>query len=238
MAKERITVCLPACEPAELRQAIERAMAPYRYEREDMPADWVGEWDYWYVSGAGCEFPVVAGHEGDPRLVREELELSTGPRVLPPGLCDGGPRGLLDFEAARRPAAEQAERNWADWHELAAAHPPAQPFGVFRDRWIADPAGRSHGDVWAEYAAQPAIRALHDRPELRDRVGSQPQDRLGADRAAYVAREAAEVLPTPALLTLDGTWVGIAGDERRTWFNTYLDGLPPEAVVVRVLYHG
>ncbi|MFJ4340781.1 hypothetical protein [Streptomyces sp. NPDC088915] len=208
-------------------------MAPYRYERDDAPPDWEGEWDHWYVSGAGCEFPVVAGHEGDPRLVREELELSSGPRVLPPGLCDGGPRRLLDLDAARRPVAEQAERNWADWRELTAGHPAAQPYRVFRDRWPADPM-----KAWAEHDAQPVIEALHERTELWDRVGSDPLDLLGTDHASYVAREVAEALPTAALLTLDGAWIGIAGDERRQWFNDYLDGLAPDTMVVRVLYHG
>ncbi|MFJ8018864.1 hypothetical protein [Streptomyces sp. NPDC096311] len=45
----------------------------------------------------------------DPKTIRASSGASwiydAYPRVFPPGTCDGGPRGLLDFDAARRPVA-------------------------------------------------------------------------------------------------------------------------------------
>lgn len=61
---------------------------------------------------------------------------------------------------------------------------------------------------------------------------------IGDDLAAYVEERASAVLPTNALLTLDSPWHGIAGLELRRYFNAYLDELPADAIVARVLYHG
>ncbi|MGM9469042.1 hypothetical protein [Streptomyces murinus] len=68
MAEQRITVCVePPADPTDpdtLRAAIGKAMAPYFYDREDIPhPDWVGEWDYWAISGANFAFAVLPGHE-------------------------------------------------------------------------------------------------------------------------------------------------------------------------------
>ncbi|MFF3655302.1 hypothetical protein [Streptomyces olivochromogenes] len=81
----------------------------------------MGEWDYWQIDGRGGEFPVLPGSEDAPRLIRGELDLRGRPRVFPPGTCEGGPRGLLDFDAARRPVAAEAARDFnADVDELPA----------------------------------------------------------------------------------------------------------------------
>ncbi len=70
-------------------------------------------------------------------------------------------------------------------------------------------------------------------------IGSEAtRRRFGDDLAAYVEELAVAVLPTNALLTLDGEWRGIAGLELRRYVNAYLDELPADAIVVRVLYHG
>lgn len=52
-----------------------------------------------------------------------------------------------------------------------------------------------------------------------------------------MARHVTAVLPTPALLTLDGRWVEGGGPEYERMFNACLDGLPGDTMVVRVLYH-
>ncbi|MCX5095014.1 hypothetical protein OOK36_40430 [Streptomyces sp. NBC_00365] len=53
MAKEEVTVCLPPCDKGEAHEAISAVMAPYDYNREDVPDDpeWTGEWDYWRIDG-------------------------------------------------------------------------------------------------------------------------------------------------------------------------------------------
>ncbi|MEU6464109.1 hypothetical protein [Streptomyces sp. NPDC046976] len=81
------------------------------------------------------------------------------------------------------------------------------------------------------------IRAILDDPELAERFTDDPIRFFGPDREAFVTERAAQVLPTPALLTLDGHWREDGGPAYRRWFNTYLDTLPPETMVVRVLYH-
>ncbi len=54
MAKERVTVCLPAGHRGEVHEAIGAALAPYDYNREDVPHDpeWMGEWDHWQIDGS------------------------------------------------------------------------------------------------------------------------------------------------------------------------------------------
>ncbi|MEU3421783.1 hypothetical protein AB0F39_25025 [Streptomyces murinus] len=50
------------------------------------------------------------------------------------------------------------------------------------------------------------IRAILDDPELEERFTDDPTRFSGSDRETFVTDRAAQVLPTPALLTLDGHW--------------------------------
>ncbi|WP_317447569.1 hypothetical protein [Streptomyces collinus] len=241
MAKQRITVCVPPpsdpADPDALHRAIGEAMAPYYYDREPIPhPDWVGEWDYWFVSGANCPFAVLPGHEDDPRLVRYD-EWTESSEELPRGRCHGGPRGLLDLYTDRQAAAHEAARRWDEWARFAAGHPPALAAGPYLDRAYLDPVGYPEERARAEYAAQPLIRAFMEDPELEDQFPYDPIGYFGPYREAFMADRVAEALPTPALLTLDGRWVEYSGPDYRREFNTYLNALPPETMVVRVLYH-
>ncbi|MFJ2649785.1 hypothetical protein ACIO1C_24070 [Streptomyces sp. NPDC087420] len=238
MAKERVTVCLAPCEPVDLQEAIGAAMAPYFYYPEERPdPDWVGEWDYWYVSGAGCEFAVRAGCEGDPRIVREEGPEAVDRPPLPPDRCHGGPRGLLDFETDRAEVAEEASRAWSEWQEFADGCPVSLAQGHFLQRTYDDPVGYPQKRALDDFSHQPVIRALHARPELEERFSGDPVGRFGQRRELYVEARVAHVLPTTALLTLDGRWTEAATHEHRRWASTYLDALPADTMVVRVLYH-
>ncbi|MFF5013744.1 hypothetical protein [Streptomyces sp. NPDC001165] len=241
MAKQRITVCVPPpsapADPDALRQAIGEAMAPHYYWREDRPhPDWVGEWDYWFISGSNCPFAVLPDHEDDPRLVRND-EWRPSEEELPRDRCHGGPRALLDLDTDREAAADEAAWRWNDWARFAAGHPPALPAGPYLDRAYLDPVGYPEERARAEYAAQPLIRAFREDPELRERFPYDPIGFFGPDREAFVADCVSRVLPTPALLTLDGRWVEYGGPDYRREFNACLDALPPETMVVRVLYH-
>jgi hypothetical protein len=55
MAKERVTVCVPPCDPGDLVQAITAAMAPFDYNRDAGVGDQDVEtwWDYWQIDGRG-----------------------------------------------------------------------------------------------------------------------------------------------------------------------------------------
>ncbi|MYV42348.1 hypothetical protein GT030_26640 [Streptomyces sp. SID1328] len=238
MAKERVTVCVPRCEPGDLPEVIGAAMVPYEYGRrapgEPEVETW---WDYWRIDGGGCEFRVVAGHEDDARLVRATHTLSGEPRDLPLSLCDGGPRGLLDLETPRARAAAEARGAFEAWRAFAAGYPPVRPSGYFWARHYADPEGYPVPQAVEDYRTQPALVALADRPELEDLVGGDPAARLVGDLGTYMREAADQALPTNALLTLDGRWLVIAGPERYRYFNEYLDSRTPDTMVVRVLYH-
>ncbi|MDX3801981.1 hypothetical protein [Streptomyces sp. AK04-3B] len=238
MAKQRITVCLPPVGPDGLKQAIGQAMAPFWYDREDRPhPDWVGEWSYWFVSGAGCLLDVLPGHEDDPRLVRYD-DWTEPPDDLPPSRCHGGPRGILDLGAARAAEARRAAGDWTAYRAFADRHPPALPFHHFEERARAalEPEQVQEAAV-AAFCRQPLIQAIRADPALEERFASDPVLRFDEDLETYVARHAAAVLPTPALLTLDGRWVEGGGPDYARVFNACLDGLPADSMVVRVLYH-
>ncbi|MGW3498620.1 hypothetical protein [Streptomyces sp. NPDC001020] len=243
MAKQRITVCVaPPSDPADpdaLREAIGEAMAPYHYGREDIPhPDWVGEWDYWAISGGRYAFAVLLGHEDDPRLVRVgDWQQGSEWEELDRGRCHGGPRGILDLDTDREAAAQEAALRWDEWARFAAGHPPALPAAHYLDRVYLDPVGYPEERARADHWDQPLIRAILEDPELEERFTDDPVLFFGPDREAFVAAHAAQVLPTPALLTLDGRWLEDGGPAYRRWFNTYLDALPPETMLVRVLYH-
>ncbi|MGW3246126.1 hypothetical protein [Streptomyces sp. NPDC001070] len=209
-------------------------MAPYDYNREDVPddPDWMGEWDYWRVDGRGCELPVRAGYQDDPRIIGGALTLSGTPRVYPPGTCDGRPRGLPDFDAARAPVAAEAARTFREWHEFASHYPPAQPLNHFWEKHDADPEGHPAQRVHENHDGRSVIRALHgERPDLRDRVSSCPVDYVGDDLDDFVERQVADVLPTHALLTLDGKWNHVGSLDVRRCFNAHLDQLPSDVPI-------
>ncbi|WP_031487568.1 hypothetical protein [Streptomyces bicolor] len=168
----------------------------------------MGEWDYWVISGGSWTFAVLPGQEDDPRLVRQDER--PGPsEELPRSRCHGGPRGLLDLDTDRAAAAREAADRWDDWRRFADRH--AGPESV--------------------------LRAVAEDPELKERFTDDPYARFGASREAYIAEHVAEVLPTPAVLTLGGRWVEYGGPGYRQWFNAYLQDLPADTMVVRVLYH-
>ncbi|WP_371657340.1 hypothetical protein [Streptomyces sp. NBC_00280] len=106
MANELLTVCLPPDAHQDLRAAIEAAMAPFDMNGDHEP--YQGEWDQWWLGRPGEEFDVLPGHEADPRLVRAPRDASGEPRHWTRGQCDGGPRGLLDFQGMRTRAAQLA----------------------------------------------------------------------------------------------------------------------------------
>ncbi|MFJ9867346.1 hypothetical protein [Streptomyces sp. NPDC101165] len=131
---------------------------------------------------------------------------------------------------------DDSARRWNDWARFAAA-PPALPAGHYLDRAYLDPAGYPERRARAEYTAQPLIRAVIEDPELEEQFTCDPIAFFGPDREAFAADCVAEVLPTTALLAPDGRWVEYGGPDCRRWFNAYLDALPPETMVVRVLCH-
>ncbi|MFF7889324.1 hypothetical protein ACH40F_52285 [Streptomyces sp. NPDC020794] len=115
---------------------------------------------------------------------------------------------------------------------------PARGTDDFWARYVADPEGYPQTQALEDFRTQPVIAALLDHPALEDLVGGNPVARFGHDLDTLVREAADDALPGHALLTLDGCWLTIAGTERRRYFSEYLDALPADAYVVRVMYHG
>lgn len=89
----------------------------------------------------------------------------------------------------------------------------------------------------AAFREQPLIQAIEADPILEERFTSDPVLHFDEDLETDVARHVAAVLPTPALLTVDGQWVEGGDPDYERMFNAYLDDLPGGTLVVRVLYH-
>lgn len=89
---------------------------------------WVGEWDYWFISGANCAFAVLPEREDDAWLVRFD-DWNDSAEELPRDRCHGGPRGLLDLDTDREAVADEAARRWDRWTRFAAGHPSAFRIG-------------------------------------------------------------------------------------------------------------
>lgn len=168
--------------------------------------------------------------------------------------CDGGPRGLLDFDAMRTEAVVKANAEVDAWEAFWAALPQsaretAKPWSYYVEILKAE--GYDQRDLLGEqYRNQPwkiaASEAFPDRwlsPDLLDEF------RVG--REAYVADARRSAVPGYALLTLDGEWnekgrmgwwgMSSATDDSTDAYldaaNTYLDELDPEAWVVLVDVH-
>lgn len=220
MTKFHLNVCLPPTDPPRLRAALDAAMAPFDMNLSD---EWNprGEWDWWHIdAGDDSRFAVRPAHDGDPRLIHQPTHPSGSPRDRQPLRCDGGPRGLLDFDATRAHAADRARAGaharQRDFARLVADHPPAEPLTAFLARHRADPAGYPRARAVADHHGQPLVKALNHRSawERYPALGlwvlgpdSDPITHLTRDPRADVELAEAWALATAALLTVDGRWI-------------------------------
>ncbi|WP_344134344.1 hypothetical protein [Luedemannella flava] len=233
------------------------AMAPFDYNLAD---DWnpAGAWDWWRIdAGRGYRFAVKPEHDGDPRLIHGDDD----PEPLH---CDGGPRGLLDFDAMRQQAVDRARAEWhtqqRDFQKLVADHPAAQPLTTFLARHEADPEGYPREQAVADHHAQPLIRAVNHQtaweryPSLGIWVlgpNSDPISQLTREPRPDIEHAAAWAVTTYALLTTDGQWIDPdqlgpfaelrdgedADDAYARQSSAYLDNLDEDCVIVRLLCH-
>lgn len=264
MSKFDLNVCLPPTAPQSLHAALGAAMAPFDINLAG-GGNPDGEWDRWHI-GAGDEdrFAVRPECDGDPRLIFESACPPGQPRDRRPLRCDGGPRGLLDFEATKAEAVAQARTRWQaeqhDFARLVADHPPAEPLTAFLQRHYADPAEYPREQAVANHHAQPLVRALSHRSawERYPSLGlwvlgpdSDPISHFTRDPQAGLDLATAQALTATALLTLDGQWIEAdrpgpfvnvqPGEEPSAAYarqsTAYLDGLDDDCVVVRLLCH-
>jgi hypothetical protein len=266
MSKFHVDLCLPPTDAKQLPEAIATAMAPFRV---DQPGDWSEDWiwDWWHINSYedSGDFAVRAEQDGDPRLIWEPTFPNGDLRERAPLRCDGGPRGLLDFDITRSEAVARARATWeaqqADFRRLQADHPPARPLTAFLARHEADPASYPRERAVAEHHAQPLVRALNQRsaweryPSLDVwvlRPDSDPITKFTRDPEPEIEQTAVNALLCYALVTLDGPWIqrdrlgpfaspqpDEAAATLYAWEATaYLENLDENSVIVRLLCHG
>lgn len=175
-------------------------------------------WDNFRICGGSAGLPVLAGHEDDPGLITAR---PYGDGTLEPGLpgmCAGGPRGLIDFrDALRAEAAAHTARVWDRWREIASLHPAADDESVFFHRHLAATGTRAMYETSqeaADYRAQPAVRAWSEaapalaRPDIADHFsfGWNPAGIGRRSREEYVATYEFSLLPSRNVLTRGGWW--------------------------------
>ncbi|WP_326593344.1 hypothetical protein [Streptomyces sp. NBC_01294] len=234
MAGMRIVVCLPGSAAGRVDEAVAEAVAPF--EREKGLGAEFDIWDHYRICGgaSGAGFAVQAGFESDPRLVHDRPRYDGTSEPSLPGMCAGGPRGLLDLSANHAESVTLAGRAWDLWADLSGRHPAPQPYEPFLERSKAEmgvsPFALSQvegePDPWTpayeRYQAQPLIGAyLSALDELRSaarthRYGSgfldirDPLKNVGGlSREDFIrGRSQYDGARFPNVLTLDGWWYG------------------------------
>ncbi|MFJ1709754.1 hypothetical protein [Kitasatospora sp. NPDC088346] len=256
MAGIRVTVCLPPEAVDDIDGALAAAMAPF--SAEDGIWHDRAMWDSYRILGG---FLIAPGYEDDPRLIHERPGTAGAScaqlRPSPPGMCTGGPRGLLDLGDLETYAGAA----WDLWHHLAPRHPPVRSFFDLEDELVDQDADIVDGTpAYEAYYAQPLIReftaGLRAMPGPGWNLGE--FERIGTfERSAYVAWTKTLRQFHDDLLTLDGWWLEshdgprIHGACERgidcacrdthpfpTDFDAYLAALPAEIVLVKVRCHG
>jgi hypothetical protein len=161
--------------------------------------------------------------------------------------CDGGPKGLLDFESMRDEAAAQANARYDEWDKICADTPPAHAWAYFIG--LKDAGELTIEQARERYGAQPRIVAVRKNEELSwydDAV-----EHFGMGREEYVANARRDAVPGYALITLDRQWMapgrmgwfGMSTDEPgtvdayKTEANAYLEGLDDDVLIVQIDCH-
>ncbi|MDI2132529.1 hypothetical protein [Yinghuangia seranimata] len=263
MAKFSAIVCLPPEAGADVEAAVAAALAPFKI-CEGPEETWM--WDEWWIRDGTAGFPVIPGHDDDPRLVHRKTLWDGSPAAPPvPGWCGGAPHELIDFATPLAEAERRAEAAWRVLSELGAAHPPAASWGELRARSLADPDGYPYPQMNADYQAQPFVHALAELQGHEHVPFSQTADPfvwlddpvllLTGGWPAYRRKATAGIISAEALLTLDGRWLDEDGafgyatvqacpepglnwrDLYRMEATDYLLSLPGDTLLIRLGCH-
>ena len=260
MAGITLTVCLPDGDPGDVRSAVADALAPFDMNSPENPLE-RGMWSRWRFSGgsSGTGFAIAEGYEHDTRLIHDDPTWDGRVRPSVPGVCAGGPRGLLDF--SRRSAARErfAAATWDLWHGLFAAKPSTVPLSSFLKRWEPG-SGRSRmRELLSEYFEQLAISAFLEHPWVRastsvDNPDPREHPVIGfkGSREEWIIQASNWGPPFTDVLTPDGWWIENDGNalhgacesqascshvpDISSWpgAEAYLASLAPQGIVVRL----
>ncbi len=223
MAHYSVTVCLPPEAATDLDAALATALAPFGEAATELDWDFGALWDNWRIAGSSDHFGfwIRPGCTDDPRLIHDGPDWRTGaPRLSVPGMCAGGPRGLIDLSEEPELPRALAMEAWEVWHRLSEQYPRALPMVFIRRRIQPDPRQPADEDlVRAEYEAQPLIQAFKaahpfgglDPQRYSSEIHFMPGDRSpwGQTQTAegFAYRVVDQCLGGGDLLTLDGWWI-------------------------------
>ncbi|MEU8966904.1 hypothetical protein AB0C89_35105 [Streptomyces sp. NPDC048491] len=233
MAGMRIVVCLPGSMAGTVNEAVAEVMAPF--EIGGGRADEFDIWDYYRICGGaeGFGFATRAGFESDPRPLHDQPRFNGTSEPSLPGMCAGGPRGLLDLSANHTESVALAGRAWDLWTELSSRYPAPESLEAFVARSKAEMGVpqyltfrmEGYPDPWTpayeRYQAQPLcsayLSALDDlkRTSRSHRYGTSfldcfdPIQRVGGlTREAFISQHSRYGLGFNNVLTLNGWWYG------------------------------
>jgi len=205
------------------------------------------KWDYWRIGGRWRNYFIA--REAGPNLITSERSWDSpaeGP-MLDRLRVDGGPIGLLDFDAMRDEWAEKQLARFDQWREIVAEHgePPA-----WRDLLGLRDLGEMDMDTARRtYNSHPAIAAAQ-KADLSG-WGEGPEEEFGTTREEFERLARLAAVPSYALVTLDGEWMapgqmgwwGMSTDEAgereayRIEANRYLESLDPSVLLVVLDLH-
>lgn len=216
------------------------------------------KWDWWVIGGrwrnslhakpgVQADLLVLSDRHYTERYLKEGDEVQKwAPNK---GLrCDGGPKGLLDFESMRAEAEAEANGEFDRWEKAIEGTPHAKPWSHFRGLF-------ELGEITIDqarnlYGGQPRIEALRKDEHFRY-ADSDQLEAFELGREEYVATARRDAVSGYALITLDRQWMapgrmgwfGMSSDgpgEREGYkveANRYLDALADDVLIVQIDCH-
>lgn len=193
-----------------------------------------GKWDYWTVGGrwrgAFNIKPTADPTDYAPSAVH-------APDYPGQTLADQAHKRAIDFDAMRRRAAKDAERDWEEYERATdGLQPPEHTFHQLREL---------HGLEKARgiYSSHPWVRAVRKIDPWAD----SDYFEAGADdpRAAFIAKHELNAVAGFYGVVHEGEWVDMRDDEWRdegeaAWrkhVQAVIDGLPDDALLTVVDCH-
>lgn len=218
---------------------LDRAYAMTTYNPES-------KWDWWQVGGRWKNY--FHAKQGVDRSALIGGGVDADSRWELGFKCDGGPVGLLDFEAMRAEKEAEAHAQYDAWERVSAEQAHHGKPVTWEHFYSQVQAGDLTIDqARARYNAQPILKPLGEALYGEDaRFRGVPLEDFQVDRATYAETARVEAVPPYAILTAEGEWqapgkMGWFGmssetpDSKRTFkelANTYLAQLDPEQIVV------
>ena len=219
MAGLIVTLCIPVGLEVDLPNAIRSAMAPFEmYQDENIEC---GMWDSWRVAGGdeGIGFAVLPGFGDDEKLLYDDILGDGARRLRIPGVCAGGPRGILDLSGDRLVHERTTGAAWDFWQAVSSSHGPIEPLARYLAKYEAGDFD-DLSEAISSYLSQDSIRQLMEMPFGREYGSmsiSNPQEHpivgFKGSREEYIQTYSADWPIISDVLTVDGWWLEADGNQ-------------------------